>query len=175
MTPLVSIRCFRAIIAFIFAASILTVIACDVVCGFGYTLLFTNQGTFTSVPHPKEITKNGHHEHGESNDHDHDYSHHHHGEAEGPQALTSHSHSTSSSEEDDCYEDMTNQLFKSLFNDQQSFLIKAPAQVFILLNVLGSQPDLVPIDYVNPLRIPPKISFSPPGNQLRILLSSFLI
>jgi hypothetical protein len=173
MAPLFSIRRFRAVIACIFVASILTVIVCDVVCGFGRTLLYTNQGTFTSVAHPKEIAKNGHHEHGES--HDHDHSHHHNGEAEDPQELTNHSHSTSSSEEDDCCEDMTNQLFKSLFNDQQSFVIKAPAQVFILLDVLSSQSDLTPIDYVNTLRVPPKISFSPQGNRLRILLSSFLI
>lgn len=172
MIPLVSIRRFRAVIACIFAASILTVIACDIVCGFGYTLLVTNQGTFASASHPKEIAKNGHHEHGESHDHDHS---HHHGEAEDPQELTSHSHSTSSSEEDDCCEDMTNLLFKSLFKDQDSFIVNVPAQVFILLDVLSSQSDLTPIDYVNPLRVPPKISFSTTGNSLRILLSSFLI
>jgi hypothetical protein len=170
MLPLVSIRRYRAIIACIFAAAILTVIACDIVCGFDRTFISANHGTFASLSHQKEIAKSGHHQHDESHDHNHR-----HGDAEDPQVLTNHSHSTSSSEEDDCCEDMTNQLFKSSFKDQETLIIKAPAQAFVLLDVLYSQPRLIVTDYSNPVRVPPKIYFNLTGNRLRILLNSFLI
>ncbi|HRJ29804.1 MAG TPA: hypothetical protein PLV21_03710 [Cyclobacteriaceae bacterium] len=171
MAPLVSIRRFRAVIACIFAASILTVIVCDVVCGFGRTLLFTNQGNFASVVHPKEIAKSGHHQHGDS----HDSNHHHHDEAEDPQGLTTHSQSTSSSEKDDCCEDMTSLLFKSLFKNSDEQIFEIPLQGFILLHWTYNQTILIADNYTNLVQVPPKIFPNLGGIRLRIQLSSFLI
>lgn len=161
-----TIRKNKSAIVYIFALSILAVIACDVLCSIDRSAeVEANIHASLASTHRMEEVIRAHHKHDES--------HKHHASTGD---TTQHTHSSSSSDQDsDCCKDITSQFYKSLFNGSYAGAVKAKVHTFIILAAPYNNYPLTAILYRNPLGIifyiPPEIA----GSNLRILISSFLI
>lgn len=160
MMALNTIRDHKNSIALIFAISILSVTACDVICSADRA-----HHNLVTTSHTMEGVKTNNHKHDESHDHD---------KTTNDNLGQSHA-SSSTDQDDDCCEDSMKQFYKSLFNGSNSGIVKSPVNAFILLTVLNNYHLVSSSSYLNPpgniFAIPPNLS----GNHLRILYSSFLI
>lgn len=147
-----------------FAASILAITACDILCS-------VDRSGSMRMEHPLTASNDNF----SSNKHHQNHDQHQKHQTNVKDIASQNLSQSSKSHDDDCCKDVTNQFYKSLFNGDDLNIAKASAQNYILLILVKNYHLLTSVHYQNPFRVVFKAPPNSTGNYLRILIGSFLI
>lgn len=162
MIPLVPIRNYKKIIAITFAITVLALIGGDAICSMNCARFPDKQNTALASA-KKENNKKNHH----------GYVCHHHS---GSRTTSDYFCNSSLEDQHNCCCKVANQFYQSLFKTNDSTILRTitPSLIFTI-ELSDYKHLLIAVGYLNPERIPPKILLLTKGNNLRIMMSSFLI